>query len=91
MGLGREETLLLKKIVSLKELLNNISNNYQIHLLTYYILELAHVFHRYYNDHRVIDPENPAKSRARLLLITTLRSTLELCFKLLEISTPEKM
>lgn len=90
-GLGVEEKLLLKKILSLKELLKNISSNYQTHLLTYYILELAHLFHRYYNDHRVIERENPTKSRARLLLITLLRSTLELCFKLLEISTPQKM
>lgn len=90
-AIGVEEKLLIKKIVYLRELLKNISFNYQIHLLTYYALELAQLFHRYYNDHRVIDLENPQKSRARLVLLTVLRSTLGLCFKLLEISAPQRM
>ncbi len=90
-AIGVEEKLLIKKIIYLRELLKNIGFNYQIHLLTYYAVELAQLFHRYYNDHRVIDLENPQKSRARIALLTVLRSTLKLCFKLLEISAPERM
>ncbi|HJM68580.1 MAG TPA: arginine--tRNA ligase, partial [Candidatus Babeliales bacterium] len=43
------EGILLKKILSLKELLKSIGSNSQTHLLTYYILELAQLFHSYYN------------------------------------------
>lgn len=89
--LNKEEQLLIKKIVSLQELLQSISNNYQTHLLTYYVLELAHLFHSYYSKNRVIDVANTPQSRARLLLITMLKNTFELALDLLGLSKPEKM
>ena len=89
--LGPEELLLLKKIISLKELLETIGTNYQTHLLTYYILKLAQIFHRYYSKNRVISLDNIPKSRARLLLIIILRNTFALVLKLIGISQPEKM
>ena len=89
--LGPEELFLLKKIVSLKELLTTISTNCQTHLLTYYILELAQIFHRYYSKNRVINLDDIPKSRARLLLIIILRNTFALVLKLIGISQPEKM
>lgn len=88
---GADEALLIKKIASLKELLETISHNYQTHLLTYYVIELADLFHRYYAHHRVIDPENPAQSRARILLLITLKDTFATIFDLLGISKPERM
>ena len=90
-NLGIEETILIKKIASLKELLESVSVNYQTHLLTYYVLELATLFHRYYAQNRVIDLDNIEKSRARLYLVTTINSTLKLCLTLLGVSCPEKM
>lgn len=89
--LDQAEMVLLKKILSLKELLFNISNNHQTHLLTYYTLELAHAFHSYYGAHKVIDQQNIQQSRARLLLIILLQQTFKLCLNLLGISAPKTM
>jgi arginyl-tRNA synthetase len=89
--LGAEESLIIKKIASLKELLESISVNYQTHLLTYYVLELATLFHRYYAQNRVIDLDHIEKSRARLYLVTLINSTFKTCLTLLGISCPEKM
>lgn len=89
--IDKEETLLIKKIVSLKELLENISKNHQTHLLTYYVLELATLFHKYYTQNRVIDNDNIEKSRGRLYIIKMLHDTLHTCLMLLGISQPEKM
>jgi len=89
--LGIEEIFLLKKIVSLKELLVAISSNYQTHLLTYYIIDLAQIFHRYYSKNRVLNQENIPKSRSRLLLIGILRDTFGFVLKLIGIRQPEKM
>ncbi len=90
-GLGEPERLLLKKIASLKELLIDISHNYQVHLLTYYLLDLANIFHNYYHHNRVLEPESVAQSRARLLLIILVRDTFERCLKLIGVSRPERM
>ncbi|HBR70274.1 TPA: arginine--tRNA ligase [Candidatus Dependentiae bacterium] len=89
--LTEEEHLMLKKIVALKDLLLNITKNYQTHQLTYYALELAQLFHSYYGKNKVIDLEYPERSRARLLLVQQLKMTLSLILKLLGISQPETM
>lgn len=89
--IGSEESLLIKKIASLKELLVSMSHNQHSHLLTYYALELAKLFHNYYSKNRVIDGENIAKSRARLAMMSLLRDTLGTVFDLLEISKPARM
>jgi len=89
--IDRQESLLIKKIVSLKELLESISKNHQTHLLTYYVLELATLFHKYYAQNRIIDSDNIEKSRGRLYMVKLLHNTLQTCLTLLGISQPEKM
>lgn len=89
--LGRQEALLLKKILSLKPLLESIGTNYQTHTLTYYLLELAQTFHSYYGKNRVIDYDHIEISRSRILLIHILKNSFETVLKLLNISLPEKM
>jgi arginyl-tRNA synthetase len=88
---GASEHLLIKKIVSLKQLLFSISTNNQTHLLTYYALELAHLFHKYYSHNRVIDTEHIQQSRGRLAAILLLKQTFETTLDLLGISKPDKM
>lgn len=90
-ALGTAEHLLLKKMIDLKELLFNISHNYQVHLLAYYLLDLAHVFHNYYHHNRVIEPENIAQSRARLLMIILVQQMFDRCLGLMGLSKPESM
>jgi len=90
-ALETEEKFLLKKICSLKSMLETISKNHQTHLLTYYVLELAHAFHRYYSHNRVIDLNEIQQSRGRLLMILLLRNTFETTLKILGLSRPERM
>jgi arginyl-tRNA synthetase len=90
-NLGKPEQLLIKKMISLKTLLETISHTHQTHALTYYILELAQLFHSYYAKNRVIDPDHIEQSRGRLLLISLLRMTFGTGMKLIGISCPEKM
>jgi arginyl-tRNA synthetase len=89
--LGTHEALLIKKIVALKTVLADISNNYQTYLLAQFALELATLFHRYYSATRVINSDDITTSRGRLLLITLVRNTLATTLQLLKISHPERM
>jgi arginyl-tRNA synthetase len=89
--IGQQEAFLIKKIVFLEQLLMDITINHQTHLLTYYVVELAQLFHRYYSHVRVIDVESREKSRGRLLMIHLLRDTIALVLNILGISHPEKM
>ena len=89
--LGSAEALLIKKIASLKHLLEIIAATQQTHHLTYYTHELSDIFHRYYAQNRVIESTNIPQSRARLLMIQLLRETFATAFDLLGISKPLKM
>jgi arginyl-tRNA synthetase len=89
--IGNAEKLLLIKIASLKYLLESMSKNYQIHLLTYYVIELAQLFHSYYTINKVIDRNNILQSRGRLCTITLVHRALKLCFDLLGITAPRRM
>ena len=89
--LSESERFLIKKIAYLKDLLESISTNYQVHLLTYYVLELAQLFHSYYGSNKVINKDNIEQTRGRLFFIMLLKRTLNTCFKLLGISAPEHM
>jgi len=89
--INSSEHMLLKKIASLKQLLEHIGESFQTHSLAYYTIELANAFHSYYNKNRVIVSENPTQSRGRLLLIQELKKTFELCLDLLGLSKPKKM
>lgn len=90
-NIGSEEYFLIKKIIYLKTILESISKNYQTHVLTFYIIELATIFHRYYYNNRIIDQKNIPTSKARLLATKILKDTFELCFNLIGITAPQRM
>ncbi|MBN1549473.1 arginine--tRNA ligase [Candidatus Babeliales bacterium] len=87
----RAEAMLLKKIASLKQLLNVIGASYQIHLLSYYTIELAQTFHSYYAKYRVIEEDQITQSRGRLATIHILNKTFHQVLSLLGISQPASM
>jgi arginyl-tRNA synthetase len=90
-GIGDAEIVLLKKILLLGDVLISSANNYQVHTLSYYSWELANVFHNYYTNNRVIDPENEQTTKVRLFMISLVKDTLELCLDLLGLSKPDRM
>jgi arginyl-tRNA synthetase len=61
------------------------------HRITNYIFELASVFHSFYNADKVLDVENPERTKARLGLIKAVQITLKNALELIGVSAPEKM
>lgn len=89
--IGMEESMLLRKILALSEIISAIERTEQTHLLAYYAVELAQQFHAFYNDHRVIDREHITQSRARLALVLATQQTLGLCLDLMGLEKPRTM
>ena len=90
-NLSDADKLLIKKIVSLNDILAAIAETHQTHLLAYYTHELAQNFNRYYSKNRVINTENIPVSRTRLALVQIARETLSICLDLLGLSKPSRM
>ncbi|MFA6065901.1 MAG: arginine--tRNA ligase [Candidatus Babeliaceae bacterium] len=89
--IGAPEVALLKKIAALKDVLENIGRTYQTHVLSYYLLELAHHFHHYYSSNRVITHEDPGLTKSRLLIVSIAQRTFKHVLELLGLTTPESM
>ena len=56
-----------------------------------WILSLVKVFHSYYNSCKVINPEDPALTNERLVLVKATMITLKNALSLLGVSAPESM
>ncbi len=85
------ELALIKKILDLPFEVQRCAEDYGIHRLTTFATELARAYHGFYDACRVIQPEDPELSKARLGLCLATRSGLRAVFSLLGISAPEKM
>jgi arginyl-tRNA synthetase len=85
------ELALIKKILDLPWETARCAEDYGVHRLTTYAVELARTYHHFYDACRVIQPEQPELSQARLALcqaaLVALRATLDL----LGVSAPERM
>jgi len=91
-----EEMALIKRMASFPSLLIDICSSLEPHRLTYYLTDLAALFHRYFNlctktpDYRVLTHDS-ALSQARLFLVGAVRIVIGNGLELLGISAPEKM
>jgi arginyl-tRNA synthetase len=85
------ETTLIKKILDLPFEVERCAADYGVHRLTTYAVELARTFHHFYDVCRVIQPEEPELTAARLELCRATKLALKSTFDLLGVSAPEKM
>lgn len=86
----REEIELIKAITRFPEVVEGAARTLEPHRLTFYLNDLAALFHSYYNRNKVIS-EDRALTGARLLLVSSLLTVLKNALKMLGVSTPEKM
>jgi arginyl-tRNA synthetase len=81
---------LVRLILRFPELVEEIRDKHNVHLLTGYGLELAGAFHAFYKGNRVVG-DDEAKSKARLRLVEAVGLTLRQTLGLLGVSAPESM
>lgn len=85
------EGALIKKIVDLPWEVRRCAEDYGVHRLTTYAIELARTYHHFYDACRVVQPDQPELSRARMALCEATRLALQATFDLLGVSAPERM
>jgi arginyl-tRNA synthetase len=85
------ELALVRKMLLLPELVESIAESREPHHLPHYAMELATVFHDFYERCRVIDAEQPELSKARLRLCAAAKVALARSLELMGMSAPERM
>lgn len=84
------ELQLVSTLSRYNEVIIHAATQYEPHLLTNYLRELANDFHSYYNSHQfLVEDEN--LRQARLVLISATRQILTNGLGLIGVSTPESM
>jgi len=85
-----EEIALIKALIRFPEVVEGSARTLEPHRITFYLNDLAGLFHSYYNKYKVIS-EDEAVTRARLFLVKCIQTVLNNALTLLGVSAPEKM
>jgi arginyl-tRNA synthetase len=85
-----EEMRLIKKLLSYPTVFEQAARAREPHRITFYLRELAGLFHPYYNKHRVL-VDDKALAAARLALMEAIRVVLREGLEVLGITAPERM
>lgn len=88
---GAPEAALARAVSRFPEVIEDAVRAEETQGITAYATELATTFHGFYRDARVVDPDEPARSAARLALAGAARITLANALTLLGISAPGSM
>ncbi len=88
---GGPEGALARAVVRLPEVVEDAVLAEETQGVTAYATEVATAFHAFYRDARVVDPDEPERSAARLALAQATQVTLANTLGLLGISAPDAM
>ena len=86
-----EEFELVQQLVSYGEVVDIAARELEPHRVVFYLQELAAALHRFYNHHRVLGDDSPARVAARLALLEAVRRILVSGLALLGVAAPERM
>ena len=85
------ELALIRKMLELPLVVEQVARDYAPHHLTYYAQELASTFSLFYRDCKVIDATAPDLTTARLALCRAAKLMLARTLGLMGMSAPESM
>jgi arginyl-tRNA synthetase len=84
------EMALMRKMLLLPELVEGIARTLEPHHLPHYAVELATVFHDFYEKCRVVSDDEPL-TKARLKLVAACKAALARTLALMGVTAPERM
>lgn len=87
------EIALIKKMLQLPELIDQMASKLEPHHLPHYATELATAFHWFYQQCRVIsdEPNDEPITLSRLKLVDASRTVLARCLTIMGMSAPQRM
>jgi len=86
----KEEYDLMKYILRFEEVVEDAVKNLEPFMITYYLIELARLFHYFYQKHRVVSDKKDL-TQTRLFLIARTAQIIKTGMELLGCSCPERM
>lgn len=88
---SKEEKDLIRHLSSLTDEVVSAAKSYDPAKITHYVIELATLFHKFYNAQRVMLDDNESLMQARLFLCKAVKDTIYNILTMLKITAPEVM
>lgn len=88
---SKEEKDLIRHLSSLTDEVVSAAKSYDPAKITHYVVELATLFHKFYNAQRVMLDDNESLMQARLFLCKAVKDTIYNILTMLKITAPEVM
>ena len=85
-----EERDLISHLAGLTDEIISAAKNYDPAKITHYVIDLATLFHKCYNAHRVVSDDKEL-TEARLFLCTAVKNTIKNILVMLKVDVPEAM
>ena len=85
-----EEQKLMKHLADFPDMLLDAAATLEPHRITFYLMDLAELFHGYYHDNRILIEDERVK-KARLYLVEAVRQVVANGLSILGVSAPERM
>jgi arginyl-tRNA synthetase len=88
---SEQERLLERKLWEFPMTVEWAAESREVHHVCFYLIELAGVFHRWYQSHRVLNADNEEAGKARLVLARATAQTIRNGLRLLGVKAPGVM
>ena len=88
---SKEEKDLIRHLSLLTDEIVSAAKSYDPAKITHYVIELATLFHKFYNAQRVMLDDNEGLMQARLFLCKAVKDTIYNILNMLKITAPEVM
>ena len=88
---SKEEKDLIRHLSLLTDEIVSAAKSYDPAKITHYVIELATLFHKFYNGQRVMLDDNEGLMQARLFLCKAVKDTIYNILTMLKITAPEVM
>jgi len=82
---------LIKKINEITTIIEQSARNLEPHRITYYLQELAGMYHSYYFKNPIINREDPELTNARISISEAVRRAIRFGLELVGVNAPERM
>ena len=85
-----EELKIIRKLLMYPMVFEGAVHTHEPHRITFYLMDLAEIFHSYYHDNKVLTEDSRIK-KARLYLVEAVRQIVANGLEILGVSAPDRM
>lgn len=82
---------LIRSLIRMPDIIDDISGSYQVHHLAQYAYDVSAIFHKFYENHQIIDEKNPEVTSSRISIAKATNIVIRESLAILGIDSRDRM